>query len=268
MKKIEDKQFKELLLQEMIYFDKFCRENGIRYFLFYGSLIGAAREKGFIAWDDDIDLVLPRSDYNKLLNIFNQQSSRYKLISMHNQSNFTAPLAKIVDTKTKLIQKYGFKENLDLGIYLDIFIFDGLPSEMEQQKKYLVEAHKLTKSWLISVTRFNKDEHSLLFNILRFIYRLPYHLIGYKHYLEKIDNFAKRYDFDECDCVSNLMMTTCDYAYPRKYFNLTELPFEGHNFIAPSGYDELLTLRYGDWRTPPKKEAQKSHHKYECYLLE
>ena len=252
----------------MIYFDSFCRENKIRYYLFYGSLLGAAREKGFIPWDDDIDLAIPRKDYQKLVEIFNKKTDRYKLVSMHNNSDFTAPLAKIIDTQTRLIQNYGFKEKVELGIYIDIFVFDGLPSDEEERMECLKCAQKLTICWEIAASDFSYNKRNLIHKCVSYIYYLPIHILGYKYYLKKIDDFASRYDFDTSEYVSNLMLTSSDDAYRRKCFEFIELPFEGHKFYAPSGYEELLTQLYGDWRIPPSKEEQISHHNYECYLRE
>lgn len=264
-KAINDTEFKALLLKEMEFFHSFCEANGIQYFLFYGSMLGAVRHQGFIPWDDDIDLVMSRKDYYKLVELFNDASDRYKLVSMHNTPDFTAPLAKIIDTKTELIQNYGFRENVDLGIYLDIFILDGLPQNQGERQKYMKKAKQLTRKWMYSNQVLSLKDGIIIANLLRYFLRLPYRMMGYKYYLKKIDMFASKYDFDHSEYVTNLSLTTVDYEYRREDFEPLKVAFEDKYFYIPKGYERLLTQRYGDWRKPPEISSQKSHHKYQCY---
>ena len=265
---VDEKEYKKLLLEELIYFDDFCTKNDISYFLFYGSLLGAVRHNGFIPWDDDIDVVVPRKDYNKLVKIFNDSSNRYKLVSIHNNEEFTAPLAKIVDSKTRLIQKYRFKESIDLGVYIDVFILDGLPNDDKMRKQCMKKAKDLTQRWSISNSKLRSGEHSLFYDLAHYMYRLPIILRGCKHYLHAIDTFASRYDFYESEYVSNLSFTVIDFEYRREDFVPIRKDFEGHNFVIPKGYDRLLKTRYGDWQSLPEKKYQVSHHDFECYYLE
>lgn len=108
------------------YIKKVCDENKINYYLAYGTLIGAVRHHGFIPWDDDIDIMMPREDFIKFVESTNKDKHDYfKVVCRENNTNFTAPLPKVIDSRTKLTQHYGFIEKVDLGVYVDIFILDG-----------------------------------------------------------------------------------------------------------------------------------------------
>ena len=127
---------------------KVCDENQIRYYLAYGTLIGAVRHKGFIPWDDDIDIMMPRKDYKKLLAILNeQQHPYYKLISADTDKRFQVPLPKIVDTRTLLVQDYDIIEPVPLGVYVDIFLMDGAGDDYHIAVQHYDEAFKLYRYW-------------------------------------------------------------------------------------------------------------------------
>lgn len=268
MKQINEKEYKLYLKNCFYYFSEYCKSHNLQYYLMYGSLIGAAREGGIIPWDDDIDIIMPRKCYVELVNTFNNSNSRYKLISMHNNSDFNAPLAKIIDTNTLLIQNYGQKENCDLGIYLDIFILDGVPNNETTRNKYINRSIKLTRKWMQSCTTFDNNK-SIIWNVCRYIRHLDSHLLGYKHYLRSIDKFASKYSFDESEYIGNLsFVQTCNEVFLKSYFEPSYLEFEGIKAMVPKEYDKVLTQMYGEWKKPPKAVYRKSHHKFECYLKE
>ena len=265
---INDQEFKQLLLEEMTYFDEFCTKHEITYFLFYGSMLGAARHGGFIPWDDDIDVAVPYIDYIKLVNLFNQESARYKLVSFQTNSKYTLPLPKIIDTKTKLIQDYHRYEKVDLGIYIDIFVFNGVPDKKDAGEKYLNKAKRMTKGWIHATSEFEVTSGNLVFNILKYIYHTPNRIIGYKYYLEKMNSLAKKYDFYSSIYVSNLSFVNIDCLYLLEDFVPIRMKFENREFVMPKGYDRLLTQRYGDWRKLPEINMQKSEHRYKCYYAD
>lgn len=265
---INDNEFKKLLLDEMTFFDEFCTRHDITYYLFYGSMLGAARHGGFIPWDDDIDVAVPYKDYLRLVDLFNEESDRYKLISTHTNPDYTLPLPKIIDTKTRLIQKYHRIEKVDLGIYIDLFIFNGLPEEKSEAEKYLTIAKNLTKGWIHSSSTFAGKDGSLVSNIAKYIAHTPSRIRGYNYYLMEIEKMASKYDFYQSTYVSNLCFVNIDYLYPREDFLPIRAKFEDKEFVIPAGYDRLLTIRYGDWKKPPSKNGQVSEHTYDCYLID
>lgn len=126
MRNISFEEMKKVELEILSFFADFCETHNLRYFLAYGTLIGAIRHKGFIPWDDDVDIQMPREDYDILISLFNiGNDSPYRLISpLEKQSCYT--IVKIIDTRTIKIEN-GIK-NDPLGIDIDIFPLDGIPS--------------------------------------------------------------------------------------------------------------------------------------------
>ena len=121
----EAKQIEQQILK---YIDKTLRENGISYWLDAGTLLGSVRHKGFIPWDDDIDLVIMRKDYDRAIEVLNNSSDRYKVLTMHNTEDYYYTFAKITDTHTHIVER-DWREIRDLGIYVDLFPLDYLPAD-------------------------------------------------------------------------------------------------------------------------------------------
>lgn len=108
-------------------FDLFCTQKGICYYLAYGTLLGAIRHDGFIPWDDDIDVLIPRKDYEKLLKEeYIDSDRRYRIIGSHNVENWPYAFAKCIDTRTELLET-DFNSGA-IGVYIDLFPIDGLPN--------------------------------------------------------------------------------------------------------------------------------------------
>ena len=121
--KLSLKEIQKIELDILLYLDKVCRENDIKYYLSSGTLLGAIKYQGFIPWDEDIDVIFLREDYNKLIKCFENETGRYKLLSIYNSKDYYYPFAKLVDTKTTLIENS--KPINDMGVYIDIVPMDG-----------------------------------------------------------------------------------------------------------------------------------------------
>ena len=127
MQKLNLEEIQKIELDILIYLDKICKENNIKYYLSSGTLLGAIKYKGFIPWDDDIDVVLFRSDYLKLIDVLGKNDEKYKILSIYNTEDYYYPFAKLVDTRTVLIENS--KKIKDMGVYIDIFPIDGYITE-------------------------------------------------------------------------------------------------------------------------------------------
>ena len=135
MKKMQLREIKDIELDILIAFNKFCQDNNLKYYLSGGTLLGAIRHKGFIPWDDDIDVCMPRPDYERLMKIFpNIYMNKYKLKTI-SRKNFICPFAKIIDINTRVDFKY--LNNIDKNLWLDIFPIDGLPKSKKKQIEFI-----------------------------------------------------------------------------------------------------------------------------------
>lgn len=258
-------EIKRIELDILLHFDNFCKENGLRYFLAYGTLIGAVRHKGFIPWDDDIDIQMPRSDYNWLINNYNKLNSnvRYRVISpIEDDSPYS--FVKFVDNNTVKVEMGIDYTKGEMGIDLDIFPLDGEPEDEDEYDKWFNKLHKIytlhshcSKNTQLSLKR------KILVPIIRF-------LCGDKKKLIKkaLDLHAK-YPYEKSKYIS---VIESDFNRKRKRFEKEwfaesiEVEFEGYKLQAPCGYDNILRKIYGDYMKVPPVEYQIPCHNCKTYL--
>lgn len=238
---------------------KFCDDNNIRYFLAYGTLIGAARHKGFIPWDDDIDIQMPREDYNKFIKTY--KSKHYEVISPYDK-RAKHSMAKVIDTRTIKIEKaVRYKKGEELGIDIDIFPLDGQPDDEKDFLKYYRKKHRLYKGFYFTISSWSK--YSLKGKIA---YAIPYliaNLMGKNYFLDKANQIGRKYEFDKSKYIgttATLYETVNNRNLKEWYSSSTELQFENNSFKVPVGYHNVLTKLYGDYMTPPPQEQQVTHH--------
>ena len=124
MRQISADELKEIQLNLLNNIDHFCKSNGIQYFLAYGTLIGAIRHDGFIPWDDDIDIAMPRPDYDRFIKKFNAYSKDYQVEDYSITDNYPTPFAKVIDTRTEM--RMTLYNQRSSGVYIDVFPIDGI----------------------------------------------------------------------------------------------------------------------------------------------
>ena len=266
LKEIKEKDLLRLLIDELNFFDEFCTNNELKYFLFYGSLLGAIRHGGFIPWDDDIDIVMFRNDFECLLKKFDN-SGRYRLLSIENNKDYNLPLAKVIDSTTLLVQDYGRKEPVELGVYLDIFILDNAPGDKYERERFLKKAIKYTTSWGRASLKFHSSNSSFVKSVLRRIIYWPIYIKGQRYFLNKADTLARFYNDQETGIVANVSyaLELNDWYY-KEDFEMMRVKFEGdYEFMIPSGYERILSMYYGDWKTLPPLEERTPKHRFKAY---
>lgn len=265
MKELTSEELKQVQIDIMKYVHNFCEKNGIKYFICSGTLIGAARHKGFIPWDDDIDIMMPRKDYDRFVELFSKETNRYKVWAFNLQDEYPNPYAKVTDEMT--YKKENIIGAIELGVDIDIFPIDDLPDDDEKVKDLFKVSRKYFDMLTLKQTTLSKHR-SLLKNLTLIVGRVllacyPTHTI-----LKKIDKNAKRYlgcgghrSADVVFCVAGLKeVHEKDY-----YSELIDMPFENEMFKAPKKYHEFLTARYGDYMKLPPIEQQVTHHSFVAY---
>ncbi len=266
----EIKEVQKIALNVLIYIDKVCRDNKIRYSLAGGSLLGAIRHKGFIPWDDDIDIFMPRDDYEKFLKIMDEDAkTNEKIKCLHfdeKYPDYFYRFAKVCDTSTTL-QESTFIRNENLGVFVDIFPIDGID---------IKKAHKIIKKSSYynrmvahsAMIKLNKKNVSTLKYLIKKYIICPFSKIsGYKYWWNKSENFIKQYKFDNWDYVIPYSGVYKEKdIFPKKFFDtLVEYDFEGCKFLAIKDYDPYLKSIYGDYMTPPPPEKRITHHDFKIY---
>lgn len=268
MKELSLPEMKEIELEILKVFHAFCAENNIRYFLAYGTLLGAIRYKGFIPWDDDIDVLVPREDYDRLVTLF-QDSERYRLFAFEKDPAYGYPFAKLCDMTTRIEETVYSRQSIPLGLQVDIFPLDAWDPDPEKAKK---EARRIKKhmTWL----GYTKVDKPLTDNPLKFfvwsIILLFAKLRGTGYYVRKIIRESRRPQQKDSRYVGAKAWSIYGERgiIPAEAFAETiEIPFEDAMFPAPKDYDTYLTCLYGDYLPEPPAEKRKTHHFFKAYRL-
>ncbi|MCQ5386545.1 LicD family protein [Hungatella hathewayi] len=248
-----------------------CERQGWRYFLTYGSMIGAVRNQGVIPWDDDIDIMIPRPDYEKLKKYFithEKDLKPYKLFDKSTVPNYPHLISRISDQRYHLI--FENEKDYGIGLFVDIYPLDGVGNDYDNALRLLRKNKRLASlCFLTSRKSFATDNTD---SKIKMALKLPAYiwarLMGNDHYISKLGKLAQTYDYD------NSFYVACA-AWPagKKYgrqrdvfkkelFHTTEMKFEDSMMPIPVGYDEFLFTVYGNYMIPPLKEDRKTHHTY------
>jgi LPS biosynthesis protein len=260
MKNLTLKQLQQAELEVLVEIDRVCTELGLTYYLAYGSLLGAVRHKGFIPWDDDIDIMMPRKDLEILVKEFNSHCSKdFKLLT-HHDPGFFHPFPKVINQKTEVIEK-GYKKMPGLGVWVDVFPLDFVAEDhAKSDEEFLHIEHRR----MMSIYRY-----STFFRKIRWIYgTFIYDDVSLKdlhgNSEEIIDELIqKNLQQTEGEKVRiNYTPKGIVTIFPTEWFGEGKrIEFEGYSLLAPDNPHEVLKMLYGDYMTPPPlKDRVTGHH--------
>ena len=251
------------LLEMLEWFNDYCHANGIPYYIVGGSMLGAVRHGGFIPWDDDIDVVVPRPDYEKLLKIFDGRIDHYFLESPYTgNEDYFYTYAKLYDINTTLVEKT--RRNCRRGLYIDVFPLDGVGATDEEVNANFAKVDRLNM-FLMTRTCAIEKRRGFAKNASIVVSRLIPSIIINDHKLViKVDQAAASFGYDRCNYVANLMgaYRKKEVMEKRIFGKPTEYKFENIVVDGVEHYDEFLTHIYGDWRKLPPVEKQRTAHNY------
>lgn len=269
-KPLSTEERQRISLEILLFFHNFCREHNITYYLAYGTLLGAVRHHGFIPWDDDVDIHIPRPDYERILREFSDPSDNFELISPANNNRYTLPYAKIQNKKTRRITKNGEIDNKSFGIGIDLFPLDGVPDDLENAKKAFKKANKefFSVLWRFDTYRRMENPSSLIEKVKHAAGKLLFSAGALTKEAQRLGRNLYSVDYDKSRVVACVVGIHSGRFCPfnKEWFEKEELMFEGRPFSVPKGYHEILTLVYGDYMTPPEKSEQITTHS-DNYIL-
>lgn len=253
-------EIKETELNILVYIANICEQNNIRYYLMYGTLLGAVRHKGFIPWDDDIDISIPRKDYEKLKQILKNENNRiYTLVSWEHDKDYPYIFPKVIDTRTKLRERAFRHLNFQYGVYIDIFVMDGLPED-KLTRVLMEKRHK----FLYQLIRYYYRNELDLNSMLRIIQPFYKRIINIESVKKKIDEMYLNYDFDESKlCRIQLGFTPDAYLRTEYFKDISKKEFEGIMFNCPIDAHGCLVSEYDEsYMELPSIEDRVSNHNF------
>ena len=242
---LTDKEIKERQVKALKHLKKVCDANNIKYYLAYGTLLGAVRHKGFIPWDDDVDVFVELEDLKKLNEVM-KNDKEYSLISFVDEnSDYCDEISLFVDNSA-IMDNNHFPIQLSTGITMDVFYLSGIPDDEEEMMEYALKAKELEQ---IKWNKYYSKEEC-------------------KKAVKDVLDFLSKYKFGETKRVGSVLSPyflreIFDYE---SFANPIELQFEDVTLKCPSDYDSYLKQIYGeDYMTPPPEDKRGGHHSYKIY---
>ena len=241
----------------MQYLHETCENNNIYYVLSSGSCLGAVRHKGFIPWDDDIDVFVPRAHYDRLIDALNSGEGQFRALTYTNCEGYYYPFCKLVDTQT-FSQQDGYNPIQSMGLFVDIFPVDGLPSDVKVREKHIRKARRYARLILIKNAVHTPNP---IRNIAK---RMVGSFFKSESLCRKVNDLALKYSEQTSEYAMDIVWGTKPFL--NEYIKERILvPFEDHHFYIPKNYDGYLKTIYGDYMKLPPIEKRTSHD-LEVYL--
>lgn len=274
MKPIESlSELQGILTRLLFRIDEACKAWGIRYSLAGGTLLGAARHKGFIPWDDDVDIAMPRKDYERFLEMAGKEGDRYHfgVVSPKTDPAYPSLYSKAFDPDTLCVESNLKSKGVRYGCFVDVFPIDGLGKAKDAGRHI---AKKRLPRLILTASAWKKYRKSLN----RPWYREPIRLLFYclsrgvdpVKLSASITRYYERFDLEESEVGAVVVgaRSKKDALPARSFLEYTTLEFGGRQLSVFKDYDFHLRAQYGDYMRLPPKEKQITHHSFDAFILE
>lgn len=271
MKEISLEEAKQLSLKVLCMIHEVCRENHLTYSLTGGTLLGAVRHKGFIPWDDDIDIMMPRPDYMRLIDIVSHRNDLgFYFISKETHGlKYPYLSGKACHKNTRIIERDVKETEMPLGVYVDVFPIDGVGnyyflSKLRCRITEILNGLRITRSWTV----YQKSRRSSrVYEIVRYVCYLASKVLRERQIEHLLSLCICKNRFETSKYAARLgsnLHNAC--IFPVETYRCTkELDFEGKKFSAIEDYDRFLTCFFGDYMQLPPVEKRVRHHNYVAY---
>lgn len=264
MRKIELAELKIIQMDILEVIDRFCEENHIRYSLACGSFLGAVRHKGYIPWDDDIDIYILREDYERFVRIFPNELRHVKVASLERDANWDRAYAQAYDCRT-IMDEHAI-HSIKVGVYIDVYPIDSVPDSDAEWLRYNKLRRLLIRTYELKYIpiRWNRAILKNLVLILGKLLTLPFSSRRLAMFVCKYAQKHNGKGYSRCfECVQGMLQKRPFMSSLMTDFTRTQ--FEDRQFQIMKNYDAYLSNAYGDYMNLPPKEKQVSHHLFEAY---
>ena len=257
MRTLSDTEIKQKELEILLHFDSFCRNHALCYSLCGGTLLGAIRHKGFIPWDDDIDVMMPRPDYERFIQIW-RDTGVFNLRSFR-LNNLLLPFSKIVNTKTH-VKSIIDDGTINKNLWIDIFPIDGLPDNEHATKMIYLKTILLRRLLFLSSARLGEGQ-TIFRKYSKYILKPVINLYGRRRLVESIEKLACRYPYKNTKFVGSIAWGQhTGEKLPRFFFEkIVFVDFMGCKLPSISNGERYLTQLYGDYMSLPPRALRKTH---------
>ena len=263
MREIGIGELKAIQLDMLKDIHSFCVSHDIKYSLAFGSLLGAIRHKGYIPWDDDIDIMMRRDEYERFITTYG--NDRYKIADMSVNPDYGLPFAKVEDIRTKMNEMA--EGTTEYGIYIDVFPVDNVPDDMSKRKHYYQKKSILNALYNLKVIKVNK-ERSILKNAVLMVSHILLFFVSKQHIAHMMSAYSSRYQGQKTEYVGIVAPadSRIDETVPSNFFEeFVELPFENIKVMSIKEYVNYLRAFYGDYMKLPPIDKRISHHVFNAY---
>lgn len=271
MRPLSDNEQKSRLARLLHDFKNICEKADIDFFLCWGTLLGAVRHNGFIPWDDDVDICVRRRDY-KLLRKAIMEDGRYSLVDASNNRDYYWNFARFTDNQNTYIESHNVPYVEGLGIFIDVFIIETAPP-VNKREEWSIQYHRLFNilySTVPTKIMYDRDIRKIRDRIINFYCRIKWRKYDYERCREELLALVEKYDESSNGFVM-IPDSTFDInrsIFPEKLFNSSVgICFEGEQYPAPIGYDEVLRITYGNYMELPPVNMRHSHHNFIAYEI-
>ncbi len=244
-------------LDLLLLFDTLCKEHNLTYFLMHGTLLGAVRHKGFIPWDDDIDVVMPREDYDKFLSLANSIKEPYFLQTPITDSESGFSIAKLKNSNTTCVNELFKYQEMNFGIHIDILPLDNFVDEGAKERYEKINALNIDASTYMRLKHPNLDEKNKE-RVKKYSGKTS------KEIFEEVEKISSQFENIKTNKVTVAPLTL--YPLENNVFEREDFSdkimceFEGFSFPIPIGFGRLLKVMYGDYSILPPKEKRGVWH--------
>lgn len=263
-RRLSEEEIKEVELGVMDYIHKLCQKENINYSLAYGTLLGAVRHKGYIPWDDDVDISLKRDEYDKLYQaVLRDNDPIYKVASWENDARYPYPFYRVYDARTVYENNY-IENDIDLGICVDVFPFDYY-ADVNKEMVKLDTYRRLSVYTLYGIHSKNAG----LKNIIRYLLVLVFRLTRVKTWNKKMNLLSMQAnDNDSIDYLMENKRTSTKFE-KTLLDKVIDSPFEDRTYKIPEASHQILSAIYGDdFMEIPPVEKRVKHDDFVAYIKE